>query len=109
MQSRWPVERYARCCARYQDQYSDVHGDPLYMLMGCMEASQAVMSPSAASLVNTGLWSAISVTDLVDLAAELHVHAADACTISVVARIKTGEGRGSDVLLVSCAGSPCLT
>lgn len=97
MKSIFPVTRYARCYSRYEDQYSDVSGQPLYMLMSSMQASQMAMSQATASLANIGTWSAISASNLFKIALEMQIISEDSCVVQVIAESTESK---TEILLV---------
>ncbi|PJF18196.1 Serine 3-dehydrogenase [Paramicrosporidium saccamoebae] len=73
-----PVERYSRCYPRYEEQYSDVGGEPLYMLMPSMQASQSQMFQTVA---HSNLWTAIAESESVKVNWEMTVATTDAVTL----------------------------
>jgi hypothetical protein len=120
-----PIERYSRCYPRYEEQYSDVGGEPLYMLMPSMQASQSPMSqtpisqmpqtpisqapllraPIFQTVAHSNLWTAIAASESVKINWEMTVATTDAISIQVTASVP-----GTTLILVcKCIGIIIVT
>ena len=85
------LERYARCYHRYEEQYSDVNGRPLYALMPMMHAQATTQQQTSAfsqhvsAIVHAGTWTAIPASEDLKLYLDISIESATSCTLFVKA------------------------
>lgn len=90
MRAVFPVERYARCYPRDEQQYSDVYGRPLYTLIPSMQASQTSTLTNP-SLPHTSTWTALRTSESIKIQIELYVLSVEECSIKVHAQASTTD------------------
>ncbi len=111
MISSWKIQRYSRCYTRYEDQYSDIDGNPLYSIMASMQGTQMAMSQSAASVASSGIWTALSASDRISLKIDIQVEASNSVGIQVSSQaedLNEGINRKRIVLVQTTFAVLCL-